>query len=65
LVTAGLAAVGREHARIRAQIAQRILYMSVRTVESQLTEAYRELGAKSRSQLFAAMARRDTTQAPP
>jgi DNA-binding CsgD family transcriptional regulator len=41
------------------------LYMSVRTVESHLTKAYRELGVKSRSQLFAAMVRRDATQAPP
>jgi len=31
------------------------LYMSVRSVESHLTKAYRELGVKSRSQLVAAM----------
>jgi DNA-binding CsgD family transcriptional regulator len=41
------------------------LYMSVRTVESHLTKAYRELGVKSRSQLSAAMARRHATKAPP
>ena len=34
------------------------LYMSVRSVESHLTKAYRELGVKSRSQLVAAMTTR-------
>jgi DNA-binding CsgD family transcriptional regulator len=41
------------------------LYMSVRAVESHLTKAYRELGVKCRSQLFAEMARRSNTQTSP
>jgi len=48
-----LVASGRSNREVAAT-----LYMSVRSVESHLTKAYRELGVKSRLQLVAALAER-------
>jgi DNA-binding CsgD family transcriptional regulator len=40
------------------------LYMSLRSVESHLTKAYREFGVKSRAQLVVALAARPLIEEP-
>jgi DNA-binding CsgD family transcriptional regulator len=54
---AELAAAGRSNRELAAE-----LFLSVRTVESQLSAAYRKLGVRSRNQLAAALSHRAPTR---